>query len=138
MLRCNLSRFPDAKIVKSNAAKHVLPALSDIYNNFGNPTTHKADNGPPFNSAAFKQFSESRGINVKHTPPYHPQGNEAECFMKPLGKTVKIAIGTNKPIKDAVNDLLISYATSSHRYSTWCYDDERRISFTLPSHSGKR
>ena len=27
--RCNLSRFPDAKIVKSSAAKHVLPALSD-------------------------------------------------------------------------------------------------------------
>ena len=35
--------------------------------------------------------------------------------MKPLGKTVKIAIGTNKPINNAVNDLLISYRSTPHQ-----------------------
>jgi len=87
----------------------VLPALAETYNDFGNPATNKADNGPPFNSEAFKTFSDKRGISIKHTPPYHPQANEAEYFMKPLGKPVKIAIGTNKPIKEAVTNLLTSY-----------------------------
>ena len=31
------SRFPAGKIVASTKASSVLPALSDIYNNFGNP-----------------------------------------------------------------------------------------------------
>ena len=47
VFRCNLSRFPDAKIVKSTRAEHSLPALASIHNNFGNPKEHKADNGPP-------------------------------------------------------------------------------------------
>jgi len=106
---CNLSRFPDTKVVKSSSSEHVLPALAETYNDFGNPATNKADNGPPFNSEAFKTFSDKRGISIKHTPPYHPQANEAEYFMKPLGKPVKIAIGTNKPIKEAVTNLLTSY-----------------------------
>ena len=47
--RCNLSRFPDAKIVRSSGAQHILPALGEIYKNYGLPDHHKCDNGPPFN-----------------------------------------------------------------------------------------
>ena len=112
--RCNLSRFPDAKVVRSTSAQHVLPALGATYNNFGNPLEHKADNGPPFNSQEFKDFSTARGISVKHSYPYHPQGNEAECFMKPLGKAVKVALDTNKPVQEAVDDLLIDYRSTPH------------------------
>ena len=72
--RCNLSRFPDAKVVHSTSNQHVLPALGATYNNFGNLLEHKADNGPPFNSHEFKDFSTARGISVKHSYPYHPQG----------------------------------------------------------------
>ena len=35
--RCNLTRFPDVNIVSSTASKHVLPALAETYDNFGNP-----------------------------------------------------------------------------------------------------
>ena len=56
------TRFPVAKLVTSTAADKVIPVLSDIYNNYGNPDVHRSDNGPPFNSKAFKEFSESRGI----------------------------------------------------------------------------
>ena len=53
----NLSRFPDAKIVKSTDAKSVLPALDSIYANFGQPDSHRTDNGPPFNSKEFEEYS---------------------------------------------------------------------------------
>ena len=112
--RCNLSRFPDAKVVRSTSAQHVLPALGATYNNFGNPLEHKADNGPPFNSQEFKDFSTARGISVKHSYPYHPQGKEAECFMRPLGKAVEVALDTNKPVQEAVDDLLIDYRSTPH------------------------
>lgn len=105
--RCNLTRFPDAKVVPSTAARDVLPALAETYNNFGNPAVHKAENGPP--SKAFQQFSDNRGIHLKHSPPYHPQANEAECFMKPLGKAVKIAIDSKQPVQEAVAGLLQQY-----------------------------
>ena len=92
----------------------MLPALGATYNNFGNPLEHKADNSPPFNSQEFKDFSTARGISVKHSYPYHPQGNDAECFMKPLGKAVKVALDTNKPVQEAVDDLLIDYRSTPH------------------------
>ena len=41
--RCHLSRFPDAKIVPSTSSKQVIPALAQIYDNYGNPKIHKAD-----------------------------------------------------------------------------------------------
>ena len=115
--RCNQTKFPDARVVKSTAAKDVIPALARTYNNFGNPHIHKSDNGPPFNSSAFQQFSDNRGILVKHTMPYHPQANEAECFMKPLGKAVKIAVTNKQPIQDAVDDLLQSYRATPSKVS---------------------
>ena len=37
VVRCNLSQFPDAKIVRSSGAQNVLPGLGEIYKNFGNP-----------------------------------------------------------------------------------------------------
>ena len=87
--RCNLSRFPDAKLVKSTSAKDVPPVLATIYTNYGNPKEHKADNGSPFNSKEFRDFSTAGRNHSKHSYPYHLQGNEAECFMKPLEKQSK-------------------------------------------------
>ena len=54
----SMSRFPAAKIVPSTAATPVLKALGGIYTDFGQPKSHRTDNGPPFDSEAFKDFSE--------------------------------------------------------------------------------
>eukprot|EP00794_Sanderia_malayensis_P012520 gene12520-13804_t len=70
--RCNLSRFPDAKVVPTTTAEHMLPAPGATYNNFGNPKEHQANNGPAFKSQEFKYFSASRGTSVKHSYPYPP------------------------------------------------------------------
>ena len=48
---CNLSRFPNAKTVRSTGAQYVTPALGEIYKNFGYPEYHKCDNGPLFKNS---------------------------------------------------------------------------------------
>lgn len=103
------SRFPAAKLVTSTGARQVLPALGDIYNSYGNPVTQLSDNGPPFNSAEMEHFAEKRNIELKKTPPLHPQANPAETFMKPLGKTMKIAHHNKSSKKEALSSLLQNF-----------------------------
>ena len=43
-------------MVSSTKASSVIPALADIYDNFGNPDTQLSDNGTSFNSSAMEGF----------------------------------------------------------------------------------
>ena len=112
VVRCNLSRFPDAKIVRSTGAQYVLPALREIYKNLGNPECHKYVNGPPFNRQEFHNWSTKRGIKIKASYPYHPQGNEDECFMKPLTKAIQIGLEKRRPIQEIIDELLHDYRST--------------------------
>lgn len=112
--RDNYSRYPAAEIVKSTSAKHVLPALNGFYEELGTPKVHKTDSGPPFNGQTFKEYSEEKGIIHKTTPPLHPQANEAETFMKPLGKTMKIAHHRGVDKKESLDRLLYEYRNTPH------------------------
>ena len=103
------SRFPAAKLVTSTGARQVLPALGDIYNSYGNPITQLSDNGPPFNSTAMEHFARKRNIELKKIPPLHPQANPVETFMKPLGKTMKIAHHNKSSKKEALTSLLQNF-----------------------------
>jgi hypothetical protein len=108
------SRFPAAKLVSSTSAKQVLPALGEIYDNYGNPKSQLSDNGPPFNSEEMEKFANKRDIKLKKTPPLHPQSNPVETFMKPLGKTMKIAIQNNTREDTALTQLLHNYRDTPH------------------------
>ena len=108
------SRFPAAKLVSSTNSKHVLPALGDIYNNYGNPSFQLSDNGPPFNSKDMERFAEKRNIQLQKTPPLHPEANPAETFMKPLGKTMKIAHENKASKREALQQLLNNYRDTPH------------------------
>ena len=108
------SKYPAAKLVKSTSAEKVLPVLSDIYDTYGNPTTQISDNGSPFNSASMQTFAEQRGINLQKIPPLHPSSNPAETFMRPLGKTMKIARDTKTKENDALKTLLSNYRNTPH------------------------
>ena len=108
------SRYPSAKIVQSTKAEKVLPALSEIYDIYGNPRNQLSDNGPPFNSKAMEQFAQKRDINLEKTPPLHPQSNPVETFMKPLGKTMKTAYNNNHSKTEALQMLLQNYRSTPH------------------------
>ena len=108
------SRYPSAKLVSSTAADKVIPAIADIYNAYGNPQNQLSDNGPPFNSNAMDNFAKRRNINLQKIPPLHPASSPVETFMKPLGKTVKIAQHEKKPIKEAIQELLDNYRDTPH------------------------
>ena len=110
----NFSRFPDAKIVPSTQAKHIILDLKETYNNFGYPECHRTDNGPPFNSNAFATFSKDKGISHTKVYPYHPQGNSVETLMKPIGKSMKAAFYNRQNPEEHLAELLISHRCTPH------------------------
>jgi hypothetical protein len=110
-----VSKFPEAKIVPKTDAAHTIGVLEDIYTAYGNPTSHRTDNGPPFNSKEFQSFSESRGIRHDLSFPYHPQANPVECLMKPLGKAMKAAHFEGKDKGRALNNFLATYRATPHK-----------------------
>ena len=60
------SRYPSAKIVQSTQAEKVLPALSEIYDTYGNPRNQLSNNGPPFNSKAMGLFAQKETLILKN------------------------------------------------------------------------
>ena len=58
------SRYPAVKLVSSTRAESVIPALKDIYNNYGRPETQISDNGPPFNSKKMTQLAAQNNIKL--------------------------------------------------------------------------
>ena len=108
------SRYPAGKIVTSTKASSVIPALADIYNNYGNPETQLSDNGTPFNSKAMETFCNERNIQQEKIPPLHPSANPVETFMKTLGKSMKIAKRNNMSEKEALAQLFSNYRDTPH------------------------
>ena len=108
------SRFPAAKLVRSTKASSVIPAMAEIYNNFGNPQTQLSDNGPPFNSQAMGNFCQSRSINMEKIPPLHPSANPAETFMKTVGKAMKISSQNKNSESEVLTQLLSNYRDTPH------------------------
>ena len=86
------SRFVEVEIVRSLSANTIVSVIDKLFASRGIPDVLKTDNGPPFSSAAFKEFSISLGFKHRKVIPYWPEGNgSCESFMKSLGKTCKTA-----------------------------------------------
>ncbi|XP_050088326.1 uncharacterized protein K02A2.6-like [Anopheles aquasalis] len=71
----SFSKFIEVKVMRSTKAEDVIEVLEMFFSCFGLAETIVSDNGPPFNSGKFVAFLKSLGIEVKKTPPYHPQSN---------------------------------------------------------------
>ena len=106
------SRFPAGKIVTSMKASSVILALTDIYDNCGNPEQQLSDNGTPFNT--MNSFCRERNIEMAKIPPLHPSANPAETFMKSIGKSMKIAHHNNTSEKKVLAQLLSNYRDTPH------------------------
>ena len=109
-----VSKFPAAKILNKTDAAHVTGALKEFYTTYGTPIIHRTDNGPPFNSKSFEEFSKDHGIHHEKSLRYHPQANPAEGFMKPLGKCIKTAHASGTDKSQAMNQFLASFRATPH------------------------
>ena len=109
-----MSKFPAAKIINKTDTATITETLKEFYDAYGTPATHRTDNGPPFNSKGFVEFSKRQGINHTTSFPYHPQANPVECFMKPLGKAMKVAHHAKKSMRKALGEFLSTYRATPH------------------------
>ena len=69
------SRFPIVEIDSSTSANVVIPKLDKIFSEYGIVDIVKSDNGPPFNSQQFKQFSNELGFHHRKITPLWPMAN---------------------------------------------------------------
>ena len=56
------SRFPVVELVRSTSSNAVIPCLDKIFAEYGIPEAVRLDNGPPFNSHEFNEFSKHLGF----------------------------------------------------------------------------
>ena len=113
------SRYPIVEPVSRLTAEAIIPVFDRIMAMFGIPQGLKTDNGPPFNSSAFKHFASTLGFKHHRVTPYWPEANgEAERFMKTLGKALRSAVTSGTPWKQGLTKFLRNYRNAPH--STTC------------------
>ena len=66
------SRFAVVDMLTSLTANAVIPKLDKIISEYGVPKVIKSDNGPPFNSIAFKKYAENTGFVHRKITPLWP------------------------------------------------------------------
>ena len=109
------TRFPIIRNVKTNNSEIVIPKLAQILDTFGIPRVIKSDNGSPFQSQLFREFSEHYGFIHRLITPLHPMSNAiAERFMQVLKKTLKNAYASNKDLNQEIERLLRTYRSTPH------------------------
>ena len=103
------TRYPAAKLVASTKADKVIPAITEIFDEYGNPDVQISDNGPPFKSERMRSFTSNRGIEQRFSAPYFPSQNPAETFMKTLGKAMKVANSRGESEAETLSKTLTNY-----------------------------
>lgn len=109
------SRYPIVEVIRSVSANNVIPILDKVISQFGCPNIIKTDNGPPFNSDAFKKYAQHMGFTHRKITPLWPQANsQAESFNKPLMKSVRAAHAEGKNWKQEMQKFLRQYRNTPH------------------------
>ena len=112
------TRYPVVESVPSTDFQTNKERLKHIFATYGTPRRIESDNGPPFNSKEFNEFSKQEGFQHHRLTALHPRANgEVERFMQTLNKTEQIANlqGKNRlERRNAVQDMLIAYRSTPH------------------------
>ena len=81
-----LSRYPDVAFVKSTSFEATREPLLKYFAYFKTPLVLRSDNGPPWNSEAFAQFSKEQNFKHDLITPRSPIANaEVERLMATIG-----------------------------------------------------
>jgi hypothetical protein len=88
---CKLTKFAQAKIIKSRSGEHVKQPLSDILFYYGIPECVVIDNEKSLNSAAIRGMMEDQlKIKIFVTPPYKSEVNgQVERFHSTLTEIMR-------------------------------------------------
>ena len=80
------SRYPEVCQLQSTTSASIIKALKSIFARHGIPSVLFSDNGPQFNSTAFKEFSSLYHFQHTTSSPRYPQSNG---LVERTVKTVK-------------------------------------------------
>lgn len=69
------SSYPEVEIIRSTNANVTIPHFDSIFSRHELPAMLKTDNGPPFNSEQFAQYTTNMGIRHRKITPYWPEAN---------------------------------------------------------------
>jgi transposase InsO family protein len=109
------SRYPVVETVKSTSANTVIPKVDKVFSEFGIPDVVKTDNGPPFNSSAFKSFAQTLGFQHRKITPRWPRANgEVERFVRTVKKVIKTANLEGKSWKQEMYRFLRNFRATPH------------------------
>ena len=86
----------------STVASRVITVLKSWFARHGIPITVMSDNGPPFNSESFQEFSDEWDFNHITSSPHHPQSNGK------VENAVKTCKSLLKKARDDKQDPLLS------------------------------
>jgi hypothetical protein len=109
------SRFPVCRRVTSTAWNKVIPAFNSVLSKFGIPANLRIDNGPPFNSAKFKDFAQEQGFHHQKVTPRWAQANgHVERLMRNIGKVLRSAPADQASFESELNEFLRNYRATPH------------------------
>ena len=109
------SRWPEVEVVESTSFEELRPALDRSFAQLGIPDSVTHDNGPCYNSKAWRKYAKQEGFNLKPCTPEHPASNGiAERFMGVIVKVVHAAIAEGKDPKVEMWKRLRNYRNTPH------------------------
>uniref|UniRef100_A0A5S6QMM6 RNA-directed DNA polymerase n=1 Tax=Trichuris muris TaxID=70415 RepID=A0A5S6QMM6_TRIMR len=107
------SKWLEVEPVPSMDAKEAIHQLARIFAVHGLPDTLVSDNGPAFNSAAFRRFCLSNQIRFLRIAPYHPASNgQVERVVHTTKQALRMMAPDRWEIK--LSRFLLNYRLTPH------------------------
>lgn len=109
------SKFVEIVVMEDTSAEETVVQLKAINARFRKPKRYTVDNGPQFDSEAFRQYCRQANIEIEATTPYKPNMNsEVERFNRNFKKRTQIAFVENEDYRVALFDYLQVYHNTKH------------------------
>ena len=136
-----LTRWVDAKPVKSLGAEQMIAWLREFSSRYGVPRELVSDRGPDMESKAFKEFCASIGTRQVFIAPYHHQSNLVERSNRSILNILRTSIAENQSNwLEQLPIALLAYRSSVHSSlgvspskALYGYDLRLPVDLLLPS-----
>lgn len=110
------SKWPEAFIVNSTNSFTTIKILRSLFARYGFPQQIISDNATSFVSAEFTNFLKLNGVNIVHSPPFHPATNgQAENSVKSIKLSLLKSVESgNFNLDLMLNRFLMDYRNTPH------------------------